>query len=342
MITTHHYCTYFDHRYLVRALALYHSLKRHDPSFCLWALCFDDQAFEHLQNLGYADLRPISLEAFTRRDEALIAVREHRSLVEYYFTCSPSLPLYVFKHAPQVDQVTYIDSDLYFFHDPQPVFNEIGSSSIAIIAHRFPACLKPLEAMGIFNVGWLTFKRDEEGLACLERWRAQCLEWCFDRVEGTRYADQGYLNEWPALYKNLVVLQQKGADLAPWNLAGTSLKDNGGTIWVDQDPLVFFHFQSLARLSNGAYKLNFHKYRLRPSRFVREKIYAPYLQELEALSATHRLSSKDERLRAPGDTKYLLSFQRGAPLIPAVKSNLAVLRDLLQGDYLFPGDYAHG
>ena len=43
------YCTYFDHNYLSRGLALYHSLQRHAPGARLWVLCLSERCFDVLQ-----------------------------------------------------------------------------------------------------------------------------------------------------------------------------------------------------------------------------------------------------------------------------------------------------
>ena len=134
-----HFCTYFDQHYLARALALHHSLKSTCPSFRLWALCMDRESHEILSQLRLPDIEPIALENFERGDEALEKARQNRTRIEYYFTCTPSLPLFILKHQPQVDLITYLDSDLFFFSNPTRLFDEMGSRSIAIIGHRFPA-----------------------------------------------------------------------------------------------------------------------------------------------------------------------------------------------------------
>jgi hypothetical protein len=302
MRTIHHYCTYFDHIYLPRALALYESLLQHDPEFRLWTLCFDDLAEQRMRQLNLPYVVTVSLEEFLRSDTDLAFVRNKRSTVEFYFTCSPSLPLYVFACDETIDHVTYLDADLFFYEDPILIFEEIGEASIAIIAHRFPEKLKHLEENGVFNVGWLTFRRDGQGMGCLNRWRDQCLDWCFDRIEGERYADQGYLNEWPRLYSNLKIIEQKGANLAPWNVGRYKIAISGDQVLVDDDPLVFFHFQSLARISPAVYKLNFGKYTTIPSEIVREHIYRPYIRTLERITMEQDMPGSHKRVRSPGDT----------------------------------------
>lgn len=331
-----HYCTYFDQHYLPRALALYYSLKAHSQEFQLWALCFDELAFQRLTALELPEVRPISLEEFTRGDPQLLAARESRTPVEYYFTCSPSLPLFVLNHDPDVDLVTYLDADLYFYASPEYLFDEVGSASIAIISHRFPENIRHLEENGIYNVGWLTFRRDAQGLACLQRWRSQCLEWCFDRIEGTRYADQGYLNDWPATYSNLVILQHLGANLAPWNISNYRLTERDGRLWVENDPLVFFHFQGLICVQPGIYKINFNRYRAKTSQLIKMKIYVPYVRMLEKISI---LESAKIQLGSVRD----YTWAGGVSLIQRIYIGLgyakSTLKEVFQREYIFPRDY---
>src|SRR5476651_1847093 len=89
------YCTYFDHNYLSRGLALYHSLQRHAPGSRLWVLCLDQACYELLAKLALPNLVAVSLGAFEAADRGVAAARSNRSLIEYYFTCTPAWLLYV-------------------------------------------------------------------------------------------------------------------------------------------------------------------------------------------------------------------------------------------------------
>jgi hypothetical protein len=117
-------------------------------------------------------------------------------------------------------------------------------------------------------------------LACLGWWRERCLEWCYDRVEQGRFADQKYLDDWPRRFQGTVVLGHKGANVAPWNLATYAIRGSGQGIWVDEDPLIFFHFHGVKQISRWLYDLRLTRYNVKPSKVVLGSIYAPYLRAL--------------------------------------------------------------
>jgi hypothetical protein len=276
----YYYCTYFDSGYLARGLALYESLVQHSDSFELWILCMDDTSYEALTKLELPGIRLISLEDLEESDPQLREARKTRSLIEYYFTCTPSLPLYILNSYPEVDAITYLDADLFFFADPSPLYAEIANNSIGIIEHRFPPHLLYKKKYGTYNVGFVFFKRDQQGLDCLRRWREQCLEWCYDRVEEDRFADQKYLDNWPNNWSGVVVLQHKGANLAPWNLSNYEISTRRKKVFVDEQPLIFFHFHGLDKVGNWLYEPNLWKYEISPSRTILKSIYKPYIKTL--------------------------------------------------------------
>lgn len=277
----YHFCTYFDQNYLPRGLALYHSLARYAQPFMLYVLCMDEGAYDLLSKLDLAYLTPISLEDFERGDEALLEAKTNRSLIEYYFTCTPSLPLYILNHFPNVDLITYLDADLYFFADPAPIYDELGEQSILIVGHRFPEELRDREKYGIYNVSFLTFRNNVHGRECLDWWRERCLEWCYDRLEETRFADQKYLDDWPIRFQQVVVLKHKGAGLAPWNIAAYSIREDKGSVLVDSASLIFYHFHHLKIHHRFLFDTGLEDYRASLNTTSRQRIYAPYLQELK-------------------------------------------------------------
>ena len=285
-----HFCTYFDHLFLARGMALYSSIARHCPSFRLWILCLDDDTYGVLRALNLLHVQLISRKEFEAGDEGLASARIGRTTIEYYFTLTPSLPLYVFRTFPEVDLITYLDSDIFFFGDPASLWIDIGAHSIAIIEHRFAKALSHLRRYGIYNVGWVSFRNDKEGIRCLNWWRQQCLEWCFDRVDGNRFADQRYLDDWVQRLSGVVVLKNEGANVAPWNAANLPIRKDKSGILIGDSRLLFFHFHGLRRITDWLYSSNLSSFRTPMSRILKNEIYKPYIRAL--LNARQAIPAK--------------------------------------------------
>lgn len=276
-----HFCTYFDSNYLLRGLTLYRSLVDSGCEFQLHVLALDDRAQDALLALALPNLHTIPLAALEQWEPALLNAKGNRRRIEYYFTLSPVLPLYVLAQEPEIEVVTYLDADLFFYSSPNPIFEELGEHSILITEHRFPDYLRDNERFGRYNVQYQSFRRDAQGLACLERWKIQCLEWCYDRLEAGKFADQKYLEEWPERYDRLVVLGNKGAGVAPWNWATFPIRMEGEDITIDGQPLIFYHFHGVKIfhayfISNGLLDFGLMPYSLR------RWLYVGYLRKLRA------------------------------------------------------------
>ena len=307
------YCTYFDHNYLSRGLALYYSLRRHAPGARLWVLCLSDTCHRMLISLDLPELVPVRLEDFERADPQLAVTKSTRSTVEYYFTCTPAWLLYVTEREREAEWVTYLDGDLYFFASPEALYNELIDATVAIVPHRFAPNLTKRHVFGTYNVGWVGVRNDPDGIAVIKWWRERCIEWCYDRVDGDRYADQGYLSSFSRLSTRVRVIQHVGANLAPWNIANHRIGFDDGQVMIDRiHPLIFFHFQGL-RTRFRWFIFNSHRIFGAPfSRSTRRHIYRPYVDEMLAV----------EKLTGP-----LLEIQKTKPQARShtVKSKLRAI-----------------
>lgn len=250
-MTTRYFCTLFDSNYLLKGLAMIRSLASHCPSMKIHVLCMDDQALQILNQLEMPFVNCIAL-ADIESDE-LLKAKADRGVAEYCWTLSSCFTWYVMQSYQEIEFLTYVDADLLFYSSVQPLFDEIGDASIAIIEHRFSPRLQDREVNGRFCVEWNSFRRDDQGLACLKRWREQCIEWCYYRLEDGKMGDQKYLDEWPGLYSNCHILMHPGAGIAPWNYSQYVFNDDAGVIDVDGSPLIFYHFHQFQIIGRGSY-----------------------------------------------------------------------------------------
>lgn len=263
--------------YLTRGLALYESLRRHSPSFDLFVLCMDGATFATLQHLALEGLRPVPFDDVA--DEALLKAAEGRTEKELSVTCKSFFTLWLLRRHPEIECLSFLDGDLFFFSNPGALLDQMGDASVAMTEHRFPARLEPETSRdhGVFNGGWLCFRRDAAGLACLQDWCERCLEWCFDRVEDGKYLDQKYLEDWPRRFDGVVVLKHKGANLAPWNVEEHSVSRRNGRVFVDAAPVIFYHFSGLRQIRSWLYQSGL----MLPAKgALRRWVYRPYLRTL--------------------------------------------------------------
>lgn len=251
-MSTRYFCTLFDSGYLLKGLAMIRSLARFCSDLNIHILCMDSQTKYILESLNLPYINCISLEEV--ENDELLKAKADRGVAEYCWTLSSNFTMYVMENYKEIELLTYLDADLFFFSDLQPIFDEIGDSSIAIIEHRFTKRLKDREVNGKFCVEWVGFRRDEQGLSCLSRWSKQCIDWCYYRLEDGKMGDQKYLDEWPSRYSKCHIIMHPGAGIAPWNYAQYNFESAiNGDITVEDAPLIFYHFHQFQLLDNGKF-----------------------------------------------------------------------------------------
>jgi hypothetical protein len=228
------YCTYFSYGFSPYGLALIESILKHDPYSRLFILCLDKNTFDLCSKIYSDKVTLINLHTLEESIPQLIEAKANRSITEYYWTLTPCIMHYLIFRIRACSTLTYLDADQYFYSDPHPVFKEIGDANMAIMPHRFPHELIELNTHGKFNVSWLTFRNTVEAKECLMWWMSSCIEWCYAKVDGSRYGDQKYLDQFPAKFNGVHVIQNTGCGLAPWNLS----------TYDYENEIILFHFQS--------------------------------------------------------------------------------------------------
>jgi len=274
------YCTYFDRNYLFKAVALIDSLNRHEKGpFQFLAVCLDEISRTILNTMNLPNVVAVPIHLLEERDEPLLEAKKNRSLVEYYFTLTPTVILRLLSRY-DLEEITYVDADLYFFSSPDPIFAEFAGHSVLIHEHRFSPRHRHRIIYGKYNVGLLCFRNDDRGLAVLKWWRDRCIAWCYARLEDGKYADQLYLDDWTERFDGVRVLENIGAGVAPWNHDQYAFsRDEAGRILVDGNPLIFYHYHALLMINPDVMVLDkFHVYAMDEE--MLPLLFLPYIHAL--------------------------------------------------------------
>ena len=283
-----YFCTLFDINYLIKGLTMIKSLSEFCEDFEIYVLCLDYKTKFVLERINSSYIKCIELFEIENND--LLKAKEDRTKAEYYWTLAPNFTWYVMDKFKDINLITYLDADLLFYSSFEPIFKEIGNSSISIIEHRFAKPYRNLEVNGKFCVEWNSFRRDEEGLLCLNRWRKQCLKWCFYKLEDGKMGDQKYLDEWPDLYSSCHIIKNVGAGIAPWNYSQYDIQTKDNNIKINNKKLIFYHFHQFQILKkNKFYRLGeiYTSYKKEP-----DSIYKKYEEQL--ISSLNQIREIDE------------------------------------------------
>jgi hypothetical protein len=268
-----HFCTLFDSSFLPIGMTLHSSLMLQDQPFHLWIICMDKKVEDQLKLINLSSVTLIPLQEVETPE--LLAIKDSRSKGEYCWTITPFTFTAVFTRQPGIEQVTYLDADLFFFDNPRCLLQELDENkrSILITEHAYDPQYDQTLSSGRFCVQFLTAKNNCRGLNVIQWWQHKCLDWCFNRLENGKFGDQKYLDVWPILFpEDLWIVQQKERTLAPWNIRFFE-----NILGKDIKP-VFYHFHSLRILKPNKLLLCVN-YLIGQQGLELYKIYTQYLNE---------------------------------------------------------------
>ncbi len=286
------FCTLFNSGYLDKGIVMFQSLKRVTDNFKLYVVAFDNKCCEVLQKYRCDQLIPISLHEF--EDERLLEAKSNRTEQEYCWTCSCHAIKYVIERYHE-SMCTYIDADMYFYANPQVLFDEIEASGcdVSIIEHRLSNNIENrriLQLSGRFCIEFNTFYATDNGMYILNWWCDRCLELCTAVQDGIHFGDQKYLDDWEKRFDGVHVLKHPGAGVAPWNIARYRLKEKNGNefkIKFEEEKgihtLIFYHFQAMKYLINNQVDIGINLYPGYAQPIFYYTLYKDYLKKIEIM-----------------------------------------------------------
>ncbi|WP_312097723.1 cell envelope integrity protein TolA, partial [Niallia sp.] len=277
----------FSKEYLVKGLAMYDSLSKQIDNFHLWICTMDQETHDFLSNLNLKNVSLIPVELI--ETEQLKELKQQRTLQEYCWTIKATLMEHLLATHSDIDHLFYCDSDLYFFSNPISVIDDFARYSVYLCRQRGTDLLEHFH--GQYQAGFIGFKNEKNSRKILNWWKKKCLEECSDVYNDERksWGDQLYLDRIPELFINIKVNDNPGINAAPWNSILNNTEQEvtvqKNKVYIDNNPLVFFHFGSLLMLNEKEFDL-WKLEEVNISSSILMNIYNPYLMKLNELSTS--------------------------------------------------------
>ncbi len=267
---------------------MYESAIKYNPSSIFYILALDCKIIQFVSEKKLVNLKIVKLQEVEKKYQCLKIAKKNRSKIEYYFTLSSFFIKYVRSTFNIVD-CYYIDSDIIFVRNFKKEDQSYKNKSIVIIKQNWK------EKFGKFNVGLIFFNfKFKETLQILNRWSKNCFEWCYDRCEEGKYADQKYLDKWPDQGKYLLILEPINSVMAPWDL-----KKNYIPLLAKQKKKFFaYHYHDLELINNNFFSTGICKYHNLFFRSLIKKFYNEnIINKLIKVSNLFNINSKSIRLQ---------------------------------------------
>lgn len=159
----------------------------------------------------------------------------------------------------RASKIIFLDSDMLVFHSLQFIEAELERRSILLTPHILSPYKKdgkrPFEREmlknGVFNAGFFAVKDNVEGKNFLNWWMERMTDQCYVNPKEGLFVDQKWLNLAPVFFKDVAVLRHPGCNTAYWNLHERKIVKKGDEYYVNDEPLIFFHFSGYSMDSPG-------------------------------------------------------------------------------------------
>ncbi len=172
------------------------------------------------------------------------------NIIEFNTAVKPFYFEYLFAMYPEVDQIYYLDPDLYFYQSPKIMDNVWADAEILLTPNLIHTTPKPstgeLASLrhGMYNLGFLGLKRGEESFRLIQWWKERLIQHCrIDKCKGI-FVDQKWIDLVPLFFDKIKLVKHPGWNMAWWNFNERKLLKTPDGYGVNQPEflLLFFHF----------------------------------------------------------------------------------------------------
>ncbi len=241
-------CTIITKTFLPQARCLTDSFLTHYPNGHVFLLLIDeiegcfDPAQERFAFIQARELRIPNFEQMTFR----------YTIYEICCALRPFFFAYLFE-TYSIQTLIYLDADMYIYQPLTKVQEILRASQVVITPHllaplsddgRFPDEPTILN-VGAYNLGFVALARGEHSARFLQWWQQHLLNDCVIDILHNLFVDQRWVDLVPGMFDQVVILRNAGYNAAYWDFPFRRLQRIGDEWFVNDAPLVFFHFSGM-------------------------------------------------------------------------------------------------
>jgi hypothetical protein len=158
----------------------------------------------------------------------------------------------------KLDQLIYLDPDIFCYSPLAPVFDALDNGASAVLTPHMTTPIfdnhapseQDLLYNGTYNLGFVAVSAAPESLRFLDWWERRCLDLGFSEGRTGLFVDQKWINHAPGFFNGIHISRDAGLNVAYWNLHERTLTGPPQSPLVasplgPEVPLRFFHFSGV-------------------------------------------------------------------------------------------------
>jgi hypothetical protein len=279
--------------YLAQAKTLGDSLIKHNKNYKFIIGLLDKlDSFNFDKNL-VPPYEIIEVESLTNIDN-FDYMNSNYNIIEFNTAVKPYYFDHLMKIYDNAKGFIYLDPDIMVFNNFSYLEDNLRQHDIILTPHICTPIKVETDYKeglflnhGIYNLGFIALKKNSNTQAFIDWWKGRLRENCIIDTSNGIFVDQLPINFVPIYFDNVYVSKNMGLNMAYWNLHERKINEENGVFYVNETPLVFFHFSSFVANGNAISKIvKYYTFENRPDLLPLAKIYA------EEMTKNHHKSFK--------------------------------------------------
>jgi hypothetical protein len=234
--------------YLAQARTLGDSLKSSNPEVLFFIALVDKLKGIQFEESFLPEYPMIEIDQIGIEGLEEIAIRY--DITELNTAVKPFCFTYFFDKYPEAKNVIYFDPDIIVFQPLDELKESLQKHQAVLTPHINTPIgdrLTPNELhhlnTGIYNLGFVAFRRSAENTVFIKWWEEKLRYECLIDLCNGLFVDQNWMNFLPVFVENVHLERGPGYNAAYWNLHERTFSKTNNTYFVNGiNPLIFFHF----------------------------------------------------------------------------------------------------
>jgi hypothetical protein len=249
--------------YLAQAYALGESIKDNEPKTDFFIIVTDLDTNTNTNN-DFIHISPNILIDINLDDLAF-----KYNVIEYSTAIKPFFIDYFFNK--KYDKVVYLDPDMYIYNNLSLIYNNLNTYDFIITPHirkpyvEFNGSTSEEEILfvGIYNLGFFAISNSSNGNTFIQWWKEKLRDQCYADKFDALHVDQRWIDFLPSFFPENVLIEKSATiNMASWSIHEVDFKETNGNYYIDDYPLIVYHFSGIDILDNNNINKKQTKYNL--------------------------------------------------------------------------------